>query len=221
MTSLSSLPSARMTCTEGRKQFLPRQRVKAMRRPSRDQAWLATKPPRGKARREVSFPSSAPAASAPSARVKVRTRSPPGARTDTRSTTLRARALGITVVAIRTAKTGARPIGAWSRALPMSLFNPLSLQLQEGGGSRPNSEWRSSRSIRTRSRGVWPSQNPLPDSNRRPPLYEEGPCVNWSVRASPSQGGCRGGGWRAVLISLSPPRGGTWPIGVRSGGAAP
>src|SRR5215218_6633701 len=47
--------------------------------------------------------------------------------------------------------------------------------------------------------------SPLTDSNRRPPLYEEGPCVNWSVRASPSQGGCRGGGWRAVLISLSPP----------------
>jgi hypothetical protein len=25
------------------------------------------------------------------------------------------------------------------------------------------------------------SQSPLPDSNRRPPLYEEGPCVKWVV----------------------------------------
>src|SRR6266511_3103774 len=36
-------------------------------------------------------------------------------------------------------------------------------------------------------------QSPLPDSNRRPPLYEEGPCVNWvgcacSVRAGVAVG---------------------------------
>ncbi len=50
------------------------------------------------------------------------------------------------------------------------------------------------------------TRSPLTDSNRRPPLYEEGPCVKSSVVVSPSQGGCRAGGWRAVLISLSPPR---------------
>src|SRR6266700_2727464 len=51
------------------------------------------------------------------------------------------------------------------------------------------------------------SGSPLTDSNRRPPLYEEGPCVNWSGCASPSHGGRCSGGWRVVLISLSPPRG--------------
>src|SRR6266508_1501386 len=46
-------------------------------------------------------------------------------------------------------------------------------------------------------------------------------CVN-QLCASPSQGGCwRGGGCRAGLISLSPPRGRTRPMGVRSGGASP
>src|SRR2546428_7142912 len=38
-------------------------------------------------------------------------------------------------------------------------------------------------------------ESPLTDSNRRPPLYEEGPCVKCSSGASPSQGGrCWGGG---------------------------
>src|SRR5215207_909717 len=50
------------------------------------------------------------------------------------------------------------------------------------------------------------TRSPLTDSNRRPPLYEEGRCVKSSVVVSPSQGGRGGGGWRAVLISLSPPR---------------
>src|SRR5215207_3780839 len=50
------------------------------------------------------------------------------------------------------------------------------------------------------------SRSGVPDSNRRPPLYEEGRCVKSSVVVSPSQGGRGGGGWRAVLISLSPPR---------------
>src|SRR3954451_17434745 len=30
-----------------------------------------------------------------------------------------------------------------------------------------------------RPRFAGPLQSPLTDSNRRPPLYEEGPCVNW------------------------------------------
>jgi hypothetical protein len=51
-------------------------------------------------------------------------------------------------------------------------------------------------------------QSPLTDSNRRPPLYEEGPWVKGAVLVSPSQGGRCGGGWRAGLISLSPPGGG-------------
>src|ERR671918_2043857 len=38
---------------------------------------------------------------------------------------------------------------------------------------------------------------------------------------SSSYGGRGGGGWRAGLISLSPPRGRTRLIGVRSGGASP
>src|SRR5919106_6409318 len=38
---------------------------------------------------------------------------------------------------------------------------------------------------------------------------------------SSSYGGRCGGGWRAGLISLSPPGGRTRPIGVRSGGASP
>src|SRR5918996_5942253 len=42
-----------------------------------------------------------------------------------------------------------------------------------------------------------------------------------AVLVSPSQGGRCGGGWRAGLISLSPPGGRTRPIGVRSGGASP
>ena len=62
-------------------------------------------------------------------------------------------------------------------------------------------------------------------------LYEEGPCVNLSFekgRASTS-GSCLAQPWRVSsrwvvgtgLISLSPPRGRTRLIGVRSGGAAP
>src|SRR6266508_5973923 len=51
-------------------------------------------------------------------------------------------------------------------------------------------------------------KSPLPDSNRRPPLYEGGPCVRWRLRGhQPGQGGRGGGGRRAALISLSPPRG--------------
>src|SRR6266542_3377695 len=34
-------------------------------------------------------------------------------------------------------------------------------------------------------------QSPLTDSNRRPPLYEEGPCVKCGVRASPLRAGAR------------------------------
>ncbi len=65
------------------------------------------------------------------------------------------------------------------------------------------------------------TEAPLTDSNRRPPLYEEGPWVKCGLRVSPSQGGRRGGGCRAGLIFLSPPRRGTRLIGVRSGGASP
>src|SRR4051812_29501047 len=49
-------------------------------------------------------------------------------------------------------------------------------------------------------------ESPLTDSNRRPPLYEEGPRVKWRLSASPSQGGRVRGGCGAVLISLSPPQ---------------
>ncbi len=33
------------------------------------------------------------------------------------------------------------------------------------------------------------TESPLTDSNRRPPLYEEGPCVNWVGLCIASQGG--------------------------------
>src|SRR5438093_10585137 len=65
------------------------------------------------------------------------------------------------------------------------------------------------------------TRSPLRDSNRRPPLYEEGPCVNWVGLCLSSQGGCCGCAWWVGLISLSPPHGRTRLIGVRSCGAAP
>src|SRR6266540_5836242 len=52
------------------------------------------------------------------------------------------------------------------------------------------------------------SRSPLTDSNRRPLSMKKGRGSTVAFGASPSQGGGRGGGWRAGLISLSPPRGG-------------
>src|SRR5215207_6302501 len=66
------------------------------------------------------------------------------------------------------------------------------------------------------------SRSPLTDSNRRPPLYEEGPCVKSSVVGIAQSG-------RALLwwvasrahLSIASSTGRTRPIGVRSGGASP
>jgi hypothetical protein len=49
-------------------------------------------------------------------------------------------------------------------------------------GSIPTARWRSCKFWRNEkpcSAGLL--QSPLTDSNRRPPLYEEGPCVNWRL----------------------------------------
>ena len=65
-------------------------------------------------------------------------------------------------------------------------------------------------------------QSPLTDSNRRPPLYEEGPCVKWVVFVHrPVRAGVRVGvlEQRSSLYRLLVGR--TWPMGVRSGGASP
>src|SRR6266571_1631239 len=46
-------------------------------------------------------------------------------------------------------------------------------------GSIPTAYWSACKSIRkVKPRFAGLLQSPLPDSNRRPPLYEEGPCVN-------------------------------------------
>jgi hypothetical protein len=50
------------------------------------------------------------------------------------------------------------------------------------------------------------SESPLTDSNRRPLSMKKGRRSRFGC-ASPSHGGCCAGGWRAGLISLSPPRG--------------
>jgi hypothetical protein len=106
------------------------------------------------------------------------------------------------------------PIERGSTMAPRPLFKPNKLAADERPGTSPVRQKRlPSPRLATR---VVPNmlicryfmESPLPDSNRRPPLYEEGPCVKRCV-VSPSHGGrCCGGGWGAGLISLSPPRGG-------------
>jgi hypothetical protein len=66
------------------------------------------------------------------------------------------------------------------------------------------------------------SASPLTDSNRRPPLYEEGPCVKLSVVGIARSG--RVPRWWVASdahLSIASSRGRTWPMGVRSGGASP
>src|SRR6266545_1186484 len=66
------------------------------------------------------------------------------------------------------------------------------------------------------------TRSPLTDSNRRPPLYEEGPCVKSSV-VGIAQLGRVPRWWVAsgAHLSIASSRGRTWPMGVRSGGASP
>src|SRR6266508_3662813 len=59
---------------------------------------------------------------------------------------------------------------------------------------------------RTRAALLRGFADPLPDSNWRPLSMKKGCASSGRLSVSPSQGGYRGGGWRAVLISLSPPR---------------
>src|SRR6266849_7079144 len=64
--------------------------------------------------------------------------------------------------------------------------------------------------------------SPLTDSNRRPPLYEEGPvCQVVGCCYRPVRAGVRVGviEQRSSLYRLLVGR--TWPMGVRSGGASP
>src|SRR6266540_2536796 len=75
---------------------------------------------------------------------------------------------------------------------------------------------------RTRAALLRGFADPLPDSNRRPPLYEEGSCVKSSVVGVVQLGRVR---WWWVAsgahLSIASLRGRTWPMGVRSGGASP